>query len=184
MVWQDQAGDEVRARRLPPPAGSQAAGLTPPHSVFLPVFLSLDSSLSSETLLAASPGSWPLRLVPPSSSRAFVSRGHPQWLQSERLAVCQVTTYICHLTCLLCEVDASSGQETKAQRDKGSFPKLYNLVAKSGLEPGSVCLGSPCFYSTFHFSFSLVLWLRGTSESPGSRFKMPFSRAHHRRPAV
>lgn len=164
----------MRACHPPPPVGSQAAGLTSPHSVFLPVFLSLDSFLSSETLLAVSPRSWPLRPDPPSSSRAFGSRGHPQWLQSERLLACQVTTYICHLTCLLREVDSSSGQETKLQRDEGSFPKLRNLVARSGLEPGSVCLGSPCLYSTFHFSFSLVLWLRGTSESPESQFKMLF----------
>lgn len=33
VVWQDQAGDEVRAHRLPPPAGSQALALPSPLRV-------------------------------------------------------------------------------------------------------------------------------------------------------
>lgn len=174
----------MRACHPPPPVGSQAAGLTSPHSVFLPVFLSLDSFLSSETLLAVSPGSWPLRPDPPSSSRAFGSRGHPQWLQSERLPACQVTTYICHLTCLLREVDSSSGQETKLQRDEGSFPKLRNLVARSGLEPGSVSLAAHAFIPP---SIFLFLWSSGFGvlQSPlRASLKCCFSQAHHHRPSV
>lgn len=102
-------------------------------------------------------------------------------------AVCQLTTYICHLPCHLCEAVAPFYRPGDQGSVKwGSCPKVYNLVAKAGLEPRSVCLGSsPVLLPHLPlFCFSRFVLLRVLHSRPGVCLKCCFPWAHYHRPAV